>query len=338
MIKLAIIGTGFIAQAHASAYKQIKNSQIIAVTDKVKETGFKFAKEHNAKFYDSIEELLQEKEINTVDICTPTFTHEDIVVKAAAAKKNIFCEKPLTLTLKSADKMINAVKDNKVKAMVGHVLRFWPEYVRIKEYIDSKIIGKPLHAFCQRLAVTPDWHQGNWGANEKLGGGAALDLHIHDLDCLIWMFGKPSIVMAQGIFDPVKKEAGGLVHINTTVGFEKKIIGFAEGGWEFKGAFPFTMALRILCEKGTVDWLFRAGKNIEERTQAAEIKVYKNDNTIEVLEASKDDAFYLELSYFIDCLENKKPVKIASFEDGRAALELALAAIKSAKTSKVVKI
>ena len=124
MIKLAIIGAGFIAQAHASAYKQIKNAQIIAVTDKIKETGLKFAKEYNAKFYDSLGELLQDKEINMVDICTPTFTHEDIVVKAAAAKKNIFCEKPLTLTLKSADKMINAVKDNKVKAMVGHVLRF----------------------------------------------------------------------------------------------------------------------------------------------------------------------------------------------------------------------
>lgn len=338
MIKVAIIGTGFIAQAHAAAYKQIPSVRIAAVTDMIEEIGQKFAKDHDAKFYGSIDEILKEKDINIIDICTPTFSHEEIVLKAAAAKKNIFCEKPLTLTLKSADNMIKAVKENKVKAMVGHALRFWPEYVKIKEYLDSKALGKPMHAFCQRLAVTPDWHQGNWGANEKLGGGAALDLHIHDLDFLIWLFGKPSIVMAQGIFDPVKKEAGGLVHINTTIGFEKKVVAFAEGGWEFKGAFPFTMALRILCEKGTIDWLFRAGKNIEERSQTAEIKVYKNDGTVEILEAEKYDAFYSELSYFIDCLENKKPVKIASFEDGRASLELALAAIKSAKTGKVIKL
>ncbi|MBN1298512.1 MAG: Gfo/Idh/MocA family oxidoreductase [Actinobacteria bacterium] len=336
MVKIGFIGAGYIAQAHASAYKQIKNVQMYAVTDKVEQTGMKFAEEHNIKYLNDTDEIFKDKEIDLIDICVPTFLHKEMVLKATAAKKNLFCEKPLALSLDDADVMIKAVNDSGVKAIVGHVLRFWPEYVKVKEYIDSNVLGKPMHAFCQRLAVTPDWHQNDWGASEKLGGGAALDLHIHDLDYLVWLFGKPSIVMAQGIFDPLKKESGGLVHIATTIEFENKVSALVEGGWEFKGAFPFTMALRILCEGGTLEWIFRAGKNIEERSQAAEIKVYKNDGSVEILEAEKEDAFHAELSYFIDCIENNKPVKIATFEDGRSSLELALAAIKSAKTHSVI--
>jgi predicted dehydrogenase len=85
-----------------------------------------------------------------------------------------------------------------------------------------------------------------------------------------------------------------------------------------------------------VEWIFRAGKNIEEREKNAEITVYKNDGSIESLEAGEEDAFFLELGYFIDCLENDKPIKNATFEDGRDSLELALSAIKSAKDNRVI--
>jgi predicted dehydrogenase len=337
MVKFALVGAGFIAQSHAGAIKQIKGSNIIAVADNIEEKGRKFAQDCGAKYYRSIDEILKDDEVECVDICVPTFLHEEMVLKSAAAGKHILCEKPLALSLKEADNMIKAVKDNGVKAMVGHALRFWPEYAKIKEYLASGILGKPLQAFCQRLAVTPDWHQGKWGLSEKLAGGAALDLHIHDLDYLIWLFGKPAIVMAQGIYDPVYKEAGGLSHIATTIEFSNKVSALAEGGWAFKGAFPFTMIIRVLCEKGTIEWIFRAGKNIEERTNKAEALVYKEDGSIEILKAGAEDAFFLEISYLSDCIENNKPVKNATFEDGKAALELALAAIKSAKEHCVVR-
>lgn len=337
MVKFALVGAGFIAQSHASAIKQIKGSNIVAVVDKIEEKGRKLAEDCNAKYYTDIDEMLKDADVDCVDICVPTFLHEEMVLKAAAARKHILCEKPLALSIKEADNMIKAVKDNGVKAMVGHALRFWPEYAKIKEYLDSGILGKPLQAFCQRLAVTPDWHQGKWGLSEKLGGGAALDLHIHDLDYLIWLFGKPAIVMAQGMYDPVNKEAGGLIHIATTIEFKNKVLGVAEGGWAFKGAFPFTMVIRVLCEKGTIEWIFRAGKNIEERSQKAEAKVYKEDGSVEILEAGAEDAFFLEISYLVDCIENNRPVENATFEDGKTSLELALAAIKSAKEHCVVR-
>jgi predicted dehydrogenase len=338
VIKFALIGAGFIAHAHIGAIKKIEGAEIIAISDKVEEKGRKLAESCNAEYYRNIDELLKNADVDCVNICVPTFLHEEMVIKAATAKKHILCEKPMTVSLEAAGNMIKAVKENGIKAIVGQELRFWPEYMRIKEYLDSNALGRPLQAFCQRLAVTPDWHQGNWGASEKFGGGAALDLHIHDLDYLIWLFGKPSIVMAQGMHDPVLKEAGGLVHIATTIEFENRVSAIAEGGWAFKGAFPFTMAIRVLCEKGTIEWIFKAGKNIEKRSEKAEITVYKNDGSIEKLKSSVDDAFFLEISYLVDCIKNNRNIEKASFEDGRKSLRLALAAIKSAKEHCVVRL
>ncbi len=203
--------------------------------------------------------------------------------------------------------------------------------------MESGGLGKPLHCFCQRLASLPDWHVNNWGSDEKLSGGAALDLHIHDLDYMLWLFGKPNLVKAQGVYNPDIIKQGGLVHIDTAIEFNSGVSGFAEGGWAFKGEFPFTMALRILCERGTIEWIFRAGKNIEERAQQSNIIIYKENGSVETLEVGQKDSFLVELTYFIDCIENNRTVENATFEDGKNAVELALAAIKSAKEKTVIR-
>ncbi len=258
-----------------------------------------------------------------------------MVLRCAEAGKHILCEKPLALTLRDVDKMIKAVRAHKVKAMAGHTLRFWPEYIKAKEIVDSGELGKPLHAFCQRLASTPDWHKNNWDFSEDKGGGASVDLHIHDLDYLIWLFGQPKLVSAAGVYKP---DLGGVSHIGTNIVFQNGVTGFAEGGWTFKGAFPFTMALRILCEKGTIDWILRAGKNIEERSQKMSLRIYKEDGSVEEPEVEEEDPYFLECKYFIDCIDGDKPIENATFEDGRNALELALAATKAAKEQKQVRL
>lgn len=338
MIKAALIGIGYIGHAHLSALQQISNVKIAAIVDFNEENGKKIASENDAEYFKNIDELLKNSDVDFVDICVPTFTHAEIAIKAANAGKHVLCEKPLTLSLDDADRMIEAVKNNNVKAMTGHVLRFWPEYVKIKEIIDSGYIGKPLNAFCERICITPDWQVGAWDKNEKFSGGAAIDLHIHDLDFLIWLFGRPEIVKASGMLTPENPKEGGLSHIFTSAQFKNGKVGFAEGGWSFKGAFPFTMAIRVLCEKATIEWIFRAGKNIEERDQAANIKIYGNDGSTEIIEVTQSDPFFNELSYFINCIEKDEPVRKATFEDGRASLEFALAAIKSAKEQTAVKL
>lgn len=335
MVKVAVVGAGYIGKVHADSLKRVENADITAVVSSRETEGKEFADKYGAKHFKTVDELLQEGDADCVDICTPTFVHLEMTEKIASAGKHILCEKPLALSLKDVDKMIKWVKENNVKAMAGHTLRFWPEYIKAKEIVESGDLGKPLHAFCQRLAATPDWHKNSWGFSEEKGGGASIDLHIHDLDYLRWVFGKPKLVSAAGVYKP---DLGGVSHIGTNILFDSGVTALAEGGWTFKGAFPFTMALRILCENGTIEWILRAGKNIEERAQKNKLIIYKPDGSVIEPDIDEEDPYYMQCKYFIDCIDNNRPIENATFEEGRDALELALAATKAAKTGKTVKV
>ena len=216
MMRIALVGTGFIAKVHAASIRNLPNARLTAVVSASGEKGSKFAEEFGAKLYPSLDSLFESGEVDAVDICTPTYLHADMVVAAAAARKHILCEKPIALSLKDADRMIRAVEQNRVKAMVGHTLRFWPEYVATKEILDSGELGKPLSASCERLAAMPDWHKGGWGFDARKSGGASVDLHIHDLDYLIWIFGNPRSVHALGVWD---EKLGGFYHISSCIEF-----------------------------------------------------------------------------------------------------------------------
>lgn len=331
MVKVAIVGAGYVGKIHSEAYRQIPGAEVAAVVDADENKGRKLAGENRAKYLNGMDELMDGVDFDCADICVPTFLHHDMVIKAAAMKKHIFCEKPLSLSVDDAEEMITAVKTHGVKAMVGHVVRFGNENIKVKELLESGKLGKPLHAFCQRLASLPDWHTDGWGKDERLSGGAALDLHIHDLDLLLWLFGTPRRVKAQGINNPDTIEKGGLVHIDTCVEFESGMLGFAEGGWAFGGDFPFTKILRVLCERGTIEYSFRSGKNIENRNLDKELLVYMNDGAVEKITVESTDSFVNEIGYFIHCIDNNLEITNASFDDGKRAVELALAAIQSAK-------
>jgi len=337
MKRIGIVGAGFIGDIHAKAYKRIKNARVVAVVDSNEEKGKKITKDFGANFYSDFEKFLEKEEVDVVDICTPTYMHKHMVIRAARAKNNIFCEKPIALTLEDANEIIKEVKENKVKAMVGHVLRFWPEYIKAKKIIKSKELGEILNIFCERIMVSPDWHYKNWGLSEELskGRGAAVDVQIHDIDYLLWILGMPTHIKSEGLNKP---ELGGWAHIVSNFKFEDSKFATVEAGWAFRGAFPFTMVLRILCEKGTVEWIFRAGKNIKEEEQKLPLIVYKADGSIYKPKVESEDPYFLELKYFIDCLEEDKNIDISTVEDGQKALKVALATIKSASENRVIKL
>ncbi|MEI7905456.1 MAG: Gfo/Idh/MocA family oxidoreductase, partial [Candidatus Firestonebacteria bacterium] len=157
MPKVGIVGSGFIGGVHYGSHSKLKDSEVIAFCDidinkarktvKGESTGGNLSVEKTKpvsfdpeaiQFYDNYDKMLANKEIEVIDVCLPTYMHKDAVVKAAKAGKHILCEKPMALDLKEADEMIAAVKKAKVKFMVAHVIRFWPEYEVLKELSDKK--------------------------------------------------------------------------------------------------------------------------------------------------------------------------------------------------------
>ena len=335
MIRAAIVGAGLAGNMHANILtNEIDGVDVVSIVDKNEDKAKHFSKKYNARYYTDFDEMLIKEEIDLVVVSTTTPFHAYFAIKAAAAGKIVFCEKPMAFTLREADKLIQAVTKNRVKCMIGHVLRFWPEYVKVKEIVNSGVLGIPLHGVAERLLAMPDWTEDDWYKREELGGGAALDVQVHDIDYLSWIFGKAKIVKAQGIYD---SSYGGWVHMATNIEYENGTGGFVQGGIRYQKKFPFTMVLRIICEKGTVEWIFRGGAHLEERGKQVPIFIYKQD-AIEQVEVEQVDPYIQEWSYFIKCIEKDIPPENATVEDGRHALEVALASIRSAKKGTAVKL
>lgn len=331
MVNVAIIGTGFMAQTHADAYKQIDGVRLVAITAVNKEKGQKVADKYNCSYVEDINDLLGRDDIDVVDICTPTFTHEELVISAAEARKHILCEKPIALTLQSVDRMIAATEQAGVTFMVGQTLRFWPEYMKIKELYDNGTLGDVHIVYANRLAQHPTW--GEWFRDVSKSGGGLFDLHLHDIDFMCYLFGNVKSVYAIG----KQNELGAWNHVVTNLTFENGTKTAVESSYEMPEGFPFTMSLRASGDKGTVDFQMSAGVNLENLDESVSrfILFSNEEDEITPLKVEEIDPYVSELTYFIDCIKNGKKPEVVLPKDNREVLEVMLAIERSLETNQI---
>ncbi len=342
MVKVGIVGLGFMGKTHAQAYSLLPNAQISAVADRDKARRSEAASQYGCRAYATVEQMLAHGDVDTVDVCLPTNLHRRVVQKCAAAGKHVLCEKPIALTLRDADAMIAACQQAGVKFMVGHVLRFWPEYTVVKQIVGSGRLGAIRSITASRLSPPPAWGWKDWFFNPKLSGGAVVDLHIHDLDMIAWLAGPPKVVFAGGLMN----EHGAVQSVWTTcIGHPNGAVSFAQGTLTMPPSYPFTMTLTVVCERGTVEFNSRL-------TPA--ITVYPVDGEPEhpaipdlTGGATSEEAmgniqqlggYYAEVKYFVDCVEQDSPPDVVTPEDARLALAMCLAARKSAQKGKPVRL
>ncbi|MCL5408640.1 MAG: Gfo/Idh/MocA family oxidoreductase, partial [Candidatus Omnitrophica bacterium] len=209
MINIGLIGFGFIGRIHYSCYSNLSKVKIFSICDEDierlknrKDIQGNINIEQNIADFSSIkkttipDEIFKDPQIQIVDLCIPTFLHCKYTIKAAESGKHVFCEKPMARNIKEAQKMIDACKSNGTKLMIGHVLRFWMEYLFLKNAIQSVRYGNLISIVFTRLSPTPKWSKNNWFLNSKLGGEAILDLHIHDGILKNQNFAYPIIIQA----------------------------------------------------------------------------------------------------------------------------------------------
>jgi len=339
MIKVAIIGAGFMGKMHAEVYQNLNKAKLAAIADSDLEKAQLLADKYKATAYPSLEELINQEDVDAIDICLPTFLHKEYVIKAARLGKDILCEKPIALTLKDAEEIIQAVKEAKVKLMVAQVIRFWPEYVELKRIHQSGELGRLISITLTRLSPTPTWAWDNWLADAERSGGALLDLHIHDTDYLLYLLGKP-VSLASRVSPGRLKYA----HIFTTFTFPDKVIAFTEGGWDMPDNFPFTMAYTALFEKGAIEFnsrnektlaIYRPGKEVECPTVKPELETTVSGGEGNIADLG---GYFSEIKYFIDCLENNEEPTEASAQSARDSLEITLSEMKSADSGKIIEI
>ena len=165
----------------------------------------------------------------------------------AAMKKgrHVFIEKPLCLTEREADELLDMQKKTGVSVQVGQVIRFWDEYEYLRGAVGDGRFGAVKGAHFLRRSPSPDWGWDNWLHDPARSGGAGFDLHIHDSDYMLSLFGQPaSSVSAVN----VRGEKNGYV---TTLAFYDGFSVTAEGGWDLPANYPFEMAYSAVFERET---------------------------------------------------------------------------------------
>ena len=291
MVNIAVLGAGFMGGTHARALAKLPDVNIVGVSSRSLAEAVPLAQEVGAAPYDDAMALLHEPGVEAVSITLPTFLHPEYTLAALAAGKHVLVEKPMALTVEACDTMIEAAQRADRILMVAHVLRFWPEYQALVELVHSGELGRPLTATAARLCPPPTWSP--WFQDPALSGGEVLDLHIHDLDVLNWLFGQPQRLTSLGQRSP----HGSWDAILTNIEYQD-VVCQAEGNALMPESFPFTMLLRVLCEQGAVEYRVRAaGAQVDSAGGGVNsLMVYRDGASPEPLPCAQGDAYEIELA------------------------------------------
>lgn len=342
MVRVGIIGAGFIGRNHFNQYEKMgERARVVAICDKEAErragdwskVGGNIGDKQGTKRdlgdirpYTDWKDIVADPEVDLIDLCAPTFLHRDIVVAALGAGKHVLCEKPMALSVEQCDDMIAAAKKSKGRFMVAQCIRFWPEYVYLKNAVDDGRFGKLRSLELRRQAGTPDYSLNNWIINPELSGGAILDLHVHDVDFALHLFGKPAFVVAQGYQRP----GGGVDRVHSQwfyPGSER--VTQLTGAWDMPPGFKFNMGFTAVFDNAAL--IFDLNPDVP-------LTLIRSKQDPEKVELPAKDGYFGEIEHLLDCIEQGRNPTISTPQESRDAVAIALAEKKSILSGKPVEI
>lgn len=331
MLNVAVIGSGYIGSLHAQMVNESKKVNLVAIVERNEEVGKKVAKEHGCKWYADAREALENEEIDIVDICLPTFLHEEYVLLAAEYKKHVLCEKPVALSVEVFDRMVEATKNAGVKFMVAQSVRFSASAIEIKKRYDAGEFGKVKMVYANRLTQHPAW--ANWHRDPALSGGGLYDLHIHDVDFTRYLFGPVKRVYAIGF----KNEDGCYNHVISSLTFANGVQAAIEGAYEMTEGFPFTNTFRMTGAGETIDYIMRAGANIKDADNKVRLRTFRRGKTPKEIDTSHyPEEILAEIEHFAACIDEDRDSEIVPLNQSRAVLVILDAIQKSMETGQAI--
>jgi len=192
-VRIGIIGTGSISEAHLGAYNRNSEAKISAICDLNEERARKVAQKYNAeKVYTDYRELLADPDIDAVSICTWNNTHAQFAIAAVQAGKHVLVEKPLCRTVEEALQVEQAVRASGKLLQVGYVRRFDPNVEVIRQFIDNGEFGNLYYAKASTLRRLGN--PGGWFSDiTRSGGGPLIDIGVHVIDLCWYLMGRPKV-------------------------------------------------------------------------------------------------------------------------------------------------
>lgn len=335
MIKVGLIGCGGMGNVHAQCYNALgENVKLVAIADRVPEKREQAAQKYNCEVYETGADLIQNADVDMVDICIPTYLHTTHAVQAMKKGLHVFIEKPVCLNEAEAKLLLETEKQTGVKVQIGQVIRFWDEYKWLKSVIDSGEYGKLISGVFTRLSASPKWSWEDWYFDPDKSGSMALDLHVHDVDFVRYILGEPKNVFSKA----TRNNEGVIQQIFTSYDYNSATIT-TEGCWDFPESFPFTMAYRVKFEKATAVYDSTANPTLVVYKQDGKLipelqKEFEQDEDMG-LNVSSLGAYYNELKYFTDILQNDGHSDIAPLSEAIGSVKLAWKEIESAGGVKI---
>lgn len=298
MLKVAIVGVGGISKSHLKAWLQIPDAKITALCDIRPEQMAAPGEETGANCYVRYDEMLEKEELDIIDICLPTDLHADYAVKAMEKGRHVLVEKPVSLKYEDVERLYAAAEKNGVTFMVAQVLRFWREYLYLKELVDKKIYGRVLSGYVERIGTTPGWSFENWMTDENRSGLVPFDLHIHDLDFLTYAFGAPKASRKYR----ARGDSQDFIHV--VYEYDGFFVA-ADSAWFIKNV-PFQSGYRFQFEDALVVYKDR------------QLKVYPRDGEPFLVDGDNGagdnginlpatNAYFNEIEYFAQCVREGRP-------------------------------
>ncbi len=330
-IKVGLIGAGRIGRFHAETIKaNVDFVEIKSVADIFAENIKDWAENLGIKnVYKDANEILEDKEIDAVLICSSTDTHSQLIIDSAKAGKHIFCEKPIDFDLNRIHKALDEVEKVNVKLQIGFQRRFDPSFKRAHDIIRAGKIGEPhILKITSRDPCPPPIEY------IKVSGGIFLDMTIHDFDMARFLIGSEvAEVFATGEVrvDPEIKKAGDIDTAIVTLKFSDGTIGVIDNSR--KAVYGYDQRVEVFGSKGSIavnnDHLTNTVLSNEEGIISHNPKNFFMDRY--------KDAYIAEIKAFCDSiLNNTKP--LVTGKDGLEPVIIGLAAKKSLAEGKPIKI
>jgi UDP-N-acetylglucosamine 3-dehydrogenase len=315
-MNVAVIGVGQMGRTHARTYAGMKDVSLVAVSDINVQLGEKIAREFKTKFYKDYKQMLQMEKIDAVSICVPTKFHYEVAKYTINNKLNTLLEKPITMDVKEGYNLLAMAKKNRVKFLVGHIERFNPAVIKVKEMIAAKELGEVIAIMSRRVGGFPP---------QIDDANIAVDLSIHDIDIVNYLLNdKPKKVY-------VNKQKNHITKREDSVEFflkYKKASAFLQANW----VTPVKIRkLNITGKEGYLEMDYITQEITYYKSNYRKFKKRYKTFSDYVLEFSKPkkttvlvekkEPLKEEIAYFLNCI--KENIRINS-QFAVEALEIAL--------------
>jgi len=337
-VRIGVIGCGAISTLHhIPNLKKTPETEVVAVADKDKRRAEEVANRFKIpQQYTDHRQMIDKADIDALFVCTPTKYHATATLYALEHDLNVFCEKPMCLTLEEADKIVKHVEDSNLKLMVGYNLRFTNLFQKVKGMVSKGELGELIQVECSFCVPGPkkwpavtDFYQ-----QRNLGGGALFDSGSHGIDLLRWVVDEITEVSAKISTRNPKTDVDDAASL--LLRFSNGAIGVLNASWTSpwpvvkvelygsKGVIFASFPENILSKGGTISLHKHRGIAFKEGMIKMEVK-------------ETSTMYKRETLHFLNCIHSGSNPLVSAF-DGRAAVAVTLAAYESAKERREIPI